>query len=111
MDCAVDATAAEERGISCIYDGVEFEEGDVVADESDLGVVGVVYWVRGGGVRLETVEFVEEWDGGDLGDGDERRHRAGFGGLSHSCKYAYICWVWEWWHRKKCEEGGLIFAN
>lgn len=76
VDGAVDAAAAEERFVCGVDDGVGGELGDVAFYDGDFVVVGGIWGVEGvgGGVEGETVELVEEGEGGDLVELDGGGH-------------------------------------
>jgi len=81
MDGAVDAAAAEERTVCCINDSGHAKLSDVVADESDLGVVRRGRWVSRSGLRSELAKLVEEREGRNIAERDWSGHHGGSVGM------------------------------
>lgn len=76
VDGAVDSAAAEERFVCGIDDGIDFELGDVVANEANFRVEDYIRFMHGGRVDLKTLGAVEKCNGGDLVERNSARHGA-----------------------------------
>lgn len=70
----IHAPTTEQTLVRSIDDAVNLQLGDVTPYQRDLGIVCVVHFVRGRLVRCQSLEFVEEGEGGYLVEGDEGRH-------------------------------------